>query len=330
VDQARGEIVKVERVFNELRAQGRAEPDGAQLLKRSHEFLEKAQQHRRNGQHSEAYIDAEASLRAVRLLMRTHWDRAVHDLDTPAASPYALSFFTLPKHWELLAQLKDMKPGASVLPGGDFELESKAVQAGWNIQEIPSRDPVEYRFRRVGAADVGSLPHGGNQCLMIEVKQKAAPKPVAGKPAAKQPPILGLERTYVALHSPPVRLAPGSLVRISAWVRTKQSIGCSSDGALFYDSVGGEPLGVRITYEPKWKRFALFRRVPPSGTISVVLAMSGLGTVFFDDVKIEPLVAGGMAGGAGSALPDRLPTPAGARPGASPPRPGTVRGVRGN
>jgi hypothetical protein len=30
--------------------------------------------------------------------------------------------------------------------------------------------------------------------------------------------------------------------------------------------------------------------VPSSGTINVTLALTGLGTVYFDDIRIEPLV----------------------------------------
>ena len=38
------------------------------------------------------------------------------------------------------------------------------------------------------------------------------------------------------------------------------------DGALFYDSAGGEDLAVRLTVPtPKWKQFHLYRRVPASG-----------------------------------------------------------------
>jgi hypothetical protein len=85
-------------------------------------------------------------------------------------------------------------------------------------------------------------------------------------------------------------------VRISAWVRITQPIAASVDGALFYDSAGGEPLAVRLT-EPTngWKKYTLYRRVPATGTISVTLALTGLGTVYFDDVKIEPLSPGAAA-----------------------------------
>src|SRR5207247_6234523 len=89
------------------------------------------------------------------------------------------------------------------------------------------------------------------------------------------------------------RQQPGSILRISVWIRIPKPIVASVDGALFYDSVGGEPLAVRLTEPTNWKQFTLYRQVPASGTMSVTLALTGLGTVYFDDLRIEPLEAGG-------------------------------------
>src|SRR5262249_3853241 len=99
-----------------------------------------------------------------------------------------------------------------------------------------------------------------------------------------------LERTFLAVHTPAVRLSPGSLVRVTGWVRLPGPIAASTDGALVYDSAGGEPLAVRLTGATgKWKQFTLYRKVPGTGTINVTLALTGIGTAYFDDVRIEPL-----------------------------------------
>jgi hypothetical protein len=124
---------------------------------------------------------------------------------------------------------------------------------------------------------VAQAPKEGKQCLLLEVKAKDPLLP----PAA-------LERTFLALHSPAVRLPPGTIVRISAWVKAGVSV--SPDGALLYDSAGGEPLALRVNATPDWKRYYFYRRVPANGSISLTLATTGLGAVFFDDVRIEPLV----------------------------------------
>jgi hypothetical protein len=114
---------------------------------------------------------------------------------------------------------------------------------------------------------------------MLQVRPKAGPN--AAPPA--------LEPTYVGVLSPPVRLPPGSLVRVSGWVKLDQPVKASVDGALLYDSAGGEPLGVRLTGPTGWKRFTLFRRVPANGAVQVAAALTGIGTAYFDDLKIEPL-----------------------------------------
>ena len=89
-------------------------PDAQPLLERARKALDRCVQHRRNGEHTKAYNEAEVALRALRVLMRAEWDRAVRDLDSPVSSPWAVSYFTLPRHWELLDQMKNMKASMPV------------------------------------------------------------------------------------------------------------------------------------------------------------------------------------------------------------------------
>ena len=58
--------------------------------------------------------------------MSDHWRQATATLDTPTASPYAVSFFTLPKHYELATEIQHRRPGANVLPFGSFELNGES------------------------------------------------------------------------------------------------------------------------------------------------------------------------------------------------------------
>jgi hypothetical protein len=287
-DQAQEELAKVERVEAALERQGHGLPDAQPILARAKKALAQCVQHRRNGDHSAAYDQAEVALRALRILMRAHWDKAVRDLDAPASSPYAASFYTLERHWQLLDRLHGMRPTPNVLPGGDFEAAPTQVQAGWVVHEQPSLDPVVAKVRRVSDA-----PHTGKQCLMMKIEPRDK--------KLKRPPEV-LERTYVTLDSPAVRVRPGTVVRISAWVRMPTPILGSVDGVLIYDSVGGEPLAIRLSApNPAWKRYTLFREAPASGLVSVTLALSGMGVVYFDDVRIEPLTASGST----AALPAR-------------------------
>jgi hypothetical protein len=166
-----------------------------------------------------------------------------------------------------------MRPAPSRLPDGDFE--APATRAGWYQQQVESLDPVTTEVRKTR-----ELVRGGAQALVLRV---------AAKTPASAPQVL--ERTYVLAHSPQVKLRPGSWVRITVWYNVPRAITASPDGALVFDSACGEPMAARIGGEATkgWKRVQLYRKVPASGTMQVTLALSGLGAVYFDDVKIEPL-----------------------------------------
>jgi hypothetical protein len=274
-EQAQEELAKVEKVQAELDELGVKLKDGEQLLAKSRAFIESCATNRRNGDYPEAYADAGRALRPLRILMRAQWERAVRELDTPTASPYAVSFFTLPRHWKFYQELTSLKPGSNVLPGGDFELPMDRQMEGWVLDAPQPLDDVVTKAERV-TADAKT----GKQALMLEMLPTDSVKP----PGA-------LERSFVAINSPAVKLPPGSDVQISGWVKIPQKITGSVDGVLFFDSAGGEPLAVRLTDKQKdWKKFTLYRRVPPSGTINVSMVLTGIGRVYFDDVRIEPLI----------------------------------------
>lgn len=268
------ELAKVQRIHEQLEEMGHRLPDGAALLRRSLDSLHRSATLFNDNNFSEAYLEAQRAMRPLRILMRAHWEEATRDPDlTPAvASPYAVSFYTLPRHWRFVEQLRKSQPGANVLPHGDFELPPAEVPPAWLSQTV-TLDEVDLTAERV-ADD----PKEGKQCLKLQITPKNA-----------QAPPLALERTFLAIHSPAVRLAPGTLVKITAWVKVPKPIAASADGALFYDLAGGEPLAVRITGPTPWKQYTLYRKVPASGTINVTLALTGIGTAYFDDVRIEPL-----------------------------------------
>jgi hypothetical protein len=274
------ELDKVSKVYAELEKGGHGLPDGQKLLDKARQYIQSCAGLWNDGDYPAAYNEAQRALRPLRILMRSCWELATRELDSPVASPYAVSFYSLPLHWRFMEQIKQATPSANLLPNGDFELASGD---GWVPQE-ETLDEVDPIVRRVTEE-----PHEGKQCLKLEIQARKT-LDRDGKP---NPPPAALERTYLALHSPVVRLQPGSLVQISGWVRIPKAITASADGVLLYDSAGGEPLAVRLSGAVgKWKRFTLYRRVPATGTINVTLALTGLGTVYFDDIRIEPLNGG--------------------------------------
>jgi hypothetical protein len=281
-DLAEVEIDKVAKVEAQLEAAGHPLPDGKGLMKDARDRLQKCVEEWNRNEFRLAYLEGQRALRPIRILMRAQWEEAVKAMNQlepktptgPTASPYLLSFFTLPRHWRFLDQLRQTTPGANTLSDGNFEVGPNRTAEAWTPQvNTLDGDLVDLAARRVT-----EQPKEGQQCLMLEIK----PKNPQLTPGA-------LERTFLAINSPVVRLQPGTLVRISAWVRVPKPIKASPDGALFYDSIGGEPLAIRVIEGKEWRKFTLYRTVPASGTVNVTLALTGLGTAYFDDVRIEPL-----------------------------------------
>jgi hypothetical protein len=289
MDEAQEELRKVEAVEAQLVKMGHDLPDGTELLKKSRDYQESASNHWKNQEWTEAYSEAQRSLRPLRILMRAQWEAAVKKMTTPLASPYTLSFYTLPRHWQFWLEVQRGQPGANLIPAGNFETLPDQIQEGWLKQELPApNDEVTTSVRRVTDDH-----EEGKQCLLLQI----LPKQPDNAPAV-------LERALIAVHSPAVKLPPGSLVRVSAWIRIPlTNIGATSEGLMFYDSAAGEQMGVRLTSTgDKWKNIVLYRRVPASGTINVTMALTGLGKAYVDDVRIEALLPGNAATSPGTAL----------------------------
>jgi hypothetical protein len=276
-DLAEVELEKVLKVEAELEKAGHVLPDGQALQDDARNRLRSAKQMIDIKDYRQAYYEAQRVLRPLRILMRAQWESAVKQLDTPVASVYAVNFWTLPRHWALMSQVNGptARIAANVLPDGDFETEAGQQPAAWLPQEVTLDDVTLAAWR------VTDEPREGRRCLKLEVKAKNPETPPAT-----------LERTFLAINSPAVKLEPGSLVKITGWVRVPRSIAASADGALMYDSAAGEPLAVRVTQATPWRKFTLYRRVPESGNIHVTVALTGIGSVYFDDIRIEPIATG--------------------------------------
>jgi hypothetical protein len=335
LDLAAIEYDKVEKVNAKLADMGVTVRDSKRLFEQSRQFHEAARRNFAADLYDKAFVAASRALRPLRVIMNDHWRQATATLDTPTASPYAISYFTLPKHWELATEVQRRRPGANVLTHGNFELGGTIPAAGAPVHSLPGwsarfgtidnvevaagvvpsaklvekpqvknpSEPLKGPFApgRVSATpDDGyfpPMPELGKSLLRLEVRRRIE-RDRDGKP--REPSKAPLEKTFLAVDSPPVRFEPGSLVRVSGWIRIPNEITGSADGALLYDDAGGEPLAVRLASQPHWKQFHLYRRVPASGQISVTLALTGVGVAYFDDIRIEPLLLN-QAAGAGAA-----------------------------
>ena len=351
MDLAAEEYDKTYIVHARLAQQGVQVRDADSLFKQSVKFHEDARRNFAAELYDKAFADAHRALRPLRVVMRDHWNQAVATLDTPSASPFAVSYFSLPKHWEMFREIQACEPTNTVLPGGSFEpagtqlpKEGLPVDSipGWGARfgtldrvnvaagivssekledkiapkKEPPQGPKMFRAGRPialpGDGYVPPQPEMGRGVLKLEVRRRGD---IAsdGKPVEQS--TRPLERTFLAVESPPVKLPPGTLVRVSGWIKILGSVTLTADGVLFYDDACGEPLAVRVTdTNNMWKQYHLYRRVPASGQMSLTVAMTGVGTAYFDDLRIEPLVPTAQVKEpvqpAGYAPPPRVPQPA--------------------
>jgi hypothetical protein len=297
------EYKKVDGINTQLEQLGHTQKQGQQLLAEARRRLDAARQaydRRLASDDRTAYLEANRAMRPLRILMREHWEEAVKAhaklitpveplpvtgkpappsealkkrmLDAAYSSPYALSYYTLPRHWQFLQELHDAQTGPNLLTNADFELPPTQVPQAWSLQEV-TLDDVDLSAERVT-----EQPKEGRQCLKLQIKPRDPKNP----PAA-------LERTFLGITTPVVKAPSGSIVQVSGWIRIPDPIQASVDGVMFFDSIGGEPLAVRLTGKTPWRKFTLHRRVGATGTLSVTMALTGIGTAYFDDVRIEPL-----------------------------------------
>ncbi len=348
MDLAAEEYEKTYTVHARLAQMGVQVRDADNLFKQAVKFHEDARRNFAAELYDKAFADAHRALRPLRVVMRDHWNQATATLDTPSASPFAVSYFSLPKHWELFREIQARQPSNTVLPGGSFEpagqeipIDGFPVNAipGWSARFgaldrvnvaagvvpsdkladkiVPKMEPFQgpkmfHPGRPITRPDDGYVPPTpelGRGVMKLEVRRRGEIAPDGKLVEQSTRP---LERTFLAVESPPVKLPPGTLVRVSGWVKIPEPITLTSDGVLFYDDVCGEPLAVRlIETKGMWKQFHLYRRVPASGQISLTMALTGVGVAYFDDIRIEPLVPTSQATGYAPRVPQPTVQPAG-------------------
>ena len=301
-----------------LAAGGPEVKDALTYFARSKCLIEEASKSTDSGLHELAYLASRRALRPLRLVLHEHWRHAVEQLDVPTASPYAISAYALPKHWELHRYIASTRPGGNAATNGTFDLADKAGDDGAAIASLPGYvrrsqflDPVTGFVSIVDVESPGvkdppilcpdpkfeRYESTGRPIPSEASKKLCAPKPTLGSHVLKleiQPKKgteapKALERSYVAVTGPMAALPPGSWCRISFWAKVPGTAS-TADGAMVYDSVGEEPLAVRIGVQKEWKHYHLYRPVPETGKIGVTFALTGLGTAYFDDLRIEPML----------------------------------------
>jgi hypothetical protein len=161
----------------------------------------------------------------------------------------------------------------NILPNGDFE-ESTQGSNGWQAWEHVPADVV---------ADVSLTKDDaktGSRCLRLRA---------VGQSAAVNESVI--ESPLVWLNSPPLPVATGQIVRIQGDIKIPMPVRGSVDGVLIFDSLGGVELGYRLQSTVGWQPFVLYRATGQAKTITLTVALTGVGEALLDNVTVSPLVA---------------------------------------
>ena len=263
------ELSSTETTNARLQTTGHPSRDATPFITESRKLLAEAKAALAQKDYRTAYTLNQRSMRYARELQLSHWKQAVKDPSLAVSSPFSVSFYTLPEHYAFLDAIERSAFSRNQLPSGDFEIEGSLDAAGW------SYDPHTDEDLEASALLIPASAKKGGRVLELRVASKS-----------EEPPAT-LDATKVTITSSPVRVEAGQIVRITGMIRVPANITGSVDGAMVWDSLGGESLALRFTKMADWKEFELSRPVRESGELRLNLVMTGLGTVELDDLSIE-------------------------------------------
>lgn len=301
IDLAKAKLNRVRIADEELTKQGVGLTDAPQLLAQARRLLQDAEsrfpaealervlaQAKESGQRAsansanvvmlkknfdEAARLSQASLQALRILQRAHWETAILRLSSPIASPHTLCFQTLPDHWRLVANLgkSATRDSVNLLAKGDFEVLDFAALSRLGWQKTVSPDLVGIR----SDALIFAAPGRDSRCLRIF----AAPETNTDLPnIVDTPPI--------SISTPPIPVRAGQILHISGNVRISSPIVGSIEGLTLSDNFTGMTGAWRETQKREWQKIELLREAYQDGEYSLTFTLHGIGDVQFDDLKV--------------------------------------------
>ena len=97
-----------------------------------------------------------------------------------------------------------------------------------------------------------------------------------------------IENWPVWITSAPVPVRKGQVVKIQGSAKVPNKVG-GFDGLLIYDSLTGVEQADRIRETKGWRPFLLYRVAPSSGELTIVIALTGVGSAYVDDLEVSLL-----------------------------------------
>jgi hypothetical protein len=235
---------------------------------RMQEDLDATAQALARGEIATALAGSGRLLQSVARLRHATWRQMTQLVTTPVESPFCVMFDLLPEHRQLVQRTTDADWGGNLLPGGGCEALPQMLQDGWRRSHLPH---AHFRTRLSLSAE---HTHAGNYALRMSAHQAGPDGP-------------SHDTTALWVVSPPVRVEPGQLVRVSGCVRIDQELAGSVDGLMIYDSLGGPELAHRFRATDGWQPFVLYRFTDRPDHLTVTLSLHGLGEVLVDDLAVQ-------------------------------------------
>jgi hypothetical protein len=221
------------------------------------------------GGHDRAHKYLACGLRQLAMARYEVWRTAVDAFSSRVTSPFCLSYFSLPYHYELARRLQHAPWSPNILAGGDFESLDHLQANDWKhmTHSGDAETAVELSLH---------APHSGRSSLRLQCW-----------PSNSDSPARVLDATPVSIVSSPVPVSAGQILRIRGMARVPETILGSLDGLLIYDSLGGPNLAHRITHTNGWQEFVLYRTAVEDGAVTLTFALRGYGEAWLDNISIE-------------------------------------------
>lgn len=111
---------------------------------------------------------------------------------------------------------------------------------------------------------------------------------IATAATGQDPPLVIADRPVV-VTTPPVTVYKGQLVHVTGWVKVAAPSLRNLEGAILYDNLGGPTTALRWRTKADWQPFDFVREARETGDFTLTMALTGLGEICFDDLKIIAL-----------------------------------------
>ncbi len=248
-----------------------AKMDGPAILNRAQQLAREAETALTNQDYHASRTHARDSMQMLRILQRSQWREATRTLSSAMASPYAISYSTLPDHWRMIERIgrsaKNIQP--NLLRSGDFEDIDTMVVERWKH----SQNPID------GTEAIAELYPRDKVSGDFSLRLLAAPLNRNQVPA-------NIEGPLVQVTTPPLAVRSDQIVHITGWVKVSTSISGNQQGATLQDSIMGPGGALHWQAKSEWQKIDLIREVPQSENLILTLSLNGLGSILFDDLRV--------------------------------------------